>query len=116
LSSGKSNLINTGLYCFDKNVFKEKFRKNPRGEIEITDLVRNIHWHKAHFWVPVGYPWHILEANKMMMDCWREARIDSTATLKGRVQIEGPAVIEEQAVIESGTVLKGPCFIVEAVP
>jgi bifunctional UDP-N-acetylglucosamine pyrophosphorylase/glucosamine-1-phosphate N-acetyltransferase len=64
-------------------------------------------------WIDVVYPWHILEANQMMMSAWRTAHIHQSAKVAGNVQLEGPVVIERNVVIESGAVLKGPCFIGE---
>lgn len=62
-------------------------------------------------WIDIIYPWHILEANKMMMNLWTEARIHHTVKMNGKVQIDGPVFIDEKVVIESGTILKGPCYI-----
>ncbi len=62
-------------------------------------------------WIDIIYPWHILEANQMVMDTWTCSSIDASAKLLGNVQIQGAVIIEENVVIESGSVLKGPCFI-----
>ncbi len=66
-------------------------------------------WEKG--WIDIIYPWHILEANKMMMNLQQEARIHNSVVMKGQVYLEGPVIIEENVIIESGTILKGPCFI-----
>ena len=62
-------------------------------------------------WMDIIYPWHILEANRMLMEDWNQSRIDETVILKGPVQMDGPVVIEAGVTIESGSVLKGPCYI-----
>jgi NDP-sugar pyrophosphorylase family protein len=62
-------------------------------------------------WIDIIYPWHILEANRMLMDTWTHSRIDSTAKFLGSVQIQGAVVVEADVVIEAGCVLKGPCFV-----
>lgn len=64
-------------------------------------------------WIDIIYPWHILEANKMMMDLWQEARIDQSVVMKGQIHMEGPVIVKENVTIESGTILKGPCYIGE---
>ena len=46
----------------------------------------------------------------MILDCWQEAKIHRSATIKANVQINGCVVIEEGK-IESGTILNGPCYI-----
>ena len=57
------------------------------------------------------HPWHILEANKMILGQWTAASIDTSAQLRGNVRIEGAVRVEENVIIESGSVLKGPCLI-----
>ena len=66
-------------------------------------------WEKG--WIDIIYPWHILEANKMMMDLWQEARVHHSVVMQGQVHLEGPVIVEKNVTIESGTILKGPCFI-----
>jgi bifunctional UDP-N-acetylglucosamine pyrophosphorylase/glucosamine-1-phosphate N-acetyltransferase len=57
------------------------------------------------------HPWHILDANRMLMSSWQTAEIDSTVKLLGHVHLEGAVRIGPDVTIESGTVLKGPCYI-----
>lgn len=64
-------------------------------------------------WIDIIYPWNILEANKMMMDCWQEARIDNSVGMRGKVTVDGPVIIKKNVTIEAGTILKGPCYIGE---
>jgi bifunctional UDP-N-acetylglucosamine pyrophosphorylase/glucosamine-1-phosphate N-acetyltransferase len=62
-------------------------------------------------WIDITRPWHILEANRMLMDLWDGANIHQSVKLRGDVHVEGAVHIEEDVTIEAGTVLKGPCFI-----
>jgi bifunctional UDP-N-acetylglucosamine pyrophosphorylase/glucosamine-1-phosphate N-acetyltransferase len=62
-------------------------------------------------WVDVGFPWEILEANRILMSRWNSASISSTITVKGNVVITGPVQIEEGVEIRSGAVIEGPSFI-----
>jgi bifunctional UDP-N-acetylglucosamine pyrophosphorylase/glucosamine-1-phosphate N-acetyltransferase len=62
-------------------------------------------------WIDIIRPWHILEANRMLMDLWEGAQIHQSVRMPGNVHIEGAVRIEEKVTIETGTVLKGPCFI-----
>jgi bifunctional UDP-N-acetylglucosamine pyrophosphorylase/glucosamine-1-phosphate N-acetyltransferase len=66
-------------------------------------------WEKD--WIDMIHPWHILDANKMLMSSWQTAEIDSTVKLLGHVHLEGAVRIGPGVTIESGTVLKGPCYI-----
>lgn len=62
-------------------------------------------------WIDIRRPWHILEANRLMMDDWTNSRIHHSVRMEGPVHMEGPLHIEEEVVIGAGSVLKGPCFI-----
>ncbi|QPJ66367.1 MAG: NTP transferase domain-containing protein [Candidatus Nitrohelix vancouverensis] len=62
-------------------------------------------------WLDIVYPWHVLEANKILMDSWQESSIAKSAVLEGNVTIQGVVHIEEGAVIKAGAVLEGPCSI-----
>ena len=73
------------------------------------DMVASI-W--SGWWVDVGYPWNVLEAQYYLFNEYvgnsiisRKARIASTAI------IEGPVVIEEGAQIDHYAVIKGPAYI-----
>ena len=66
-------------------------------------------WEKG--WIDMIHPWHILDANRMLMRSWQTAEIDSTVKLLGHVHLEGAVRIGPDVTIESGTVLKGPCYI-----
>ena len=66
-------------------------------------------WEKG--WIDMIHPWHILDANRMLMSSWQTAEIDSTVKLLGNVHLEGAVRIGPDVTIESGTVLKGPCYI-----
>ena len=66
-------------------------------------------WEKG--WIDMIHPWHILDANRMLMSSWQTAEIDSTVKLLGHVHLEGAVRIGPGVTIESGTVLKGPCYI-----
>ncbi len=62
-------------------------------------------------WIDIIYPWHILEANQMLMNDWNSAHIHSSARLLGSVHLQGAVVIEKGVTVESGSVLKGPCYL-----
>ncbi|MBS3802262.1 MAG: NTP transferase domain-containing protein, partial [Candidatus Thermoplasmatota archaeon] len=70
-----TNLINAGIYHFDKSLFTalDHLKKSPRGEYELTDAINNL-TQKNPFtpytlteWQDVGYAWDLLDANKKML-------------------------------------------------
>lgn len=70
-----SNLVNTGMYCFDLEVFEilKNLRKSERGEYEITDAIEvlakqgKMHYEEVKgFWIPVSYPHQIEEAESLL--------------------------------------------------
>lgn len=64
-------------------------------------------------WLDAQHPWDLLQGNRMIMDTWKEARVDGSVQLRGAVQFRGPVMIERNVVIESGVSIFGPCFIGE---
>ncbi len=113
-----SHFVNVGMYCFSEGVFSilKTLPKSPRGEYEITDAVKalaqegKMHYAEVEgFWIPVGYPWQILDANKILLGD------EHGSVIKGKVEegvtIDGCVHIQEGAVVKSGTLLKGHIVI-----
>jgi len=69
-----SDIINTSLYTFDKKIFHclRNIKKSERNEIELPDAVRQlsksekVHCVKARQWIPIGYPWDLLKADRIL--------------------------------------------------
>jgi bifunctional UDP-N-acetylglucosamine pyrophosphorylase/glucosamine-1-phosphate N-acetyltransferase len=110
------DLVNAGAYLLDPDIFGllESIGPSERGEYEITDalslLIREgrVTGYPLSFWLDVGYPWDLLEANAMLLSAWtfaREGTIEPGAVLDGDVAV-GPG-----SVIRTGTVIEGPCII-----
>ncbi len=115
-----SNLVNTGLYCFTPYIFPilKLLPKSARGEYEVTDAVKHIaslgkmHYQELQgFWLPVGYPWHILEANELLLD--GEDFCSIKGTIEEGVVIEGSVDIAKGAIVKKGSVLRGHIVIGE---
>lgn len=113
-----SKLVNVGMYSFTPEVFQilKTLPKSIRGEYEITDAVQilaqqsKMFYQKVTgFWIPVGYPWHILEATETLLED------EEPSNIKGKIEegviIEGSVDIGEGSVVKSGTVLKGNIVI-----
>jgi len=112
----KSNLINAGAYLFSLEIFDliDKVRPSPRGELELTDALaelvkgQQLQAHHLSYWMDVGYPWDMLEANSTLMESIepeKKGKVEAGVTLQNRV------AIGEGTVIKTGTYIEGPCII-----
>lgn len=64
----------------------------------------------AGTWIPLKYPWQILDMMEYFLSNI-EHKIYSSATVSEKAIITGKVVIEEGAKVFEGTVIKGPAFI-----
>jgi UDP-N-acetylglucosamine diphosphorylase / glucose-1-phosphate thymidylyltransferase / UDP-N-acetylgalactosamine diphosphorylase / glucosamine-1-phosphate N-acetyltransferase / galactosamine-1-phosphate N-acetyltransferase len=113
----KKGLANTGLYVFTKDIFKYQLKKSERGEYEITDYIKllvnnniKVNYENAEFWLPITYPWNLLEANEVFLSSIK-SRTDGTVE-KGAT-IKGPVIIGKRTVIKAGAYIDGPVIIGE---
>ena len=112
----KSNLINAGAYRFQPGIFDliDQVRPSPRGELELTDALaviiaeKKMQAHHLSYWMDVGYPWDILDANTTLME--RLTR-ENNGTIEEGVSLNGTVIVGEGSVIKSGTYIEGPCII-----
>ena len=111
-----SDLISAGAYHLDPGIFDllESIGRSERGEYEITDALSvligegGVTGYPMTFWLDVGNPWDLLEANAMLLSSWtfgREGTVEPGAVLSGDVAI-GPG-----STVRTGTVIEGPCVI-----
>ena len=64
------------------------------------------------WWVDIGYPWNILEAQYYLLkERVKNSVISSKANIASTAVIEGPVVVEEGARIDHYAVVKGPAYI-----
>jgi len=111
-----SNLINAGIYNFNKNIFNyiKKTKKSPRGEYEITDSINmmveeeEIEGIKLEDWRDVVYPWHLLEANKEIMN---NIKNEIKGVIEKNTTIKGNVIIGKNSRILSGSYIEGPVVI-----
>jgi bifunctional UDP-N-acetylglucosamine pyrophosphorylase/glucosamine-1-phosphate N-acetyltransferase len=111
-----SNVINAGIYHFDKNIFNyiKKTKKSTRREYEITDSI-NLLLDKEKLegvflkeWEDVVYPWHLLVANEGKLKKLSgkiEGTLEKNTTLKGKV------IIGKNSSILAGSYIEGPVII-----
>ena len=115
-----SNLINAGIYLFDKTIFDaiDKTEKSKRGEYEITDSLKiQMSENKIvgglksdHKWIDVGRPWELLNVNEHFIS---EMEEDIQGEIEEGVTIHGKVVLGKNSIIRSGTYILGPVFIGE---
>jgi bifunctional UDP-N-acetylglucosamine pyrophosphorylase/glucosamine-1-phosphate N-acetyltransferase len=113
-----SNLINTGIYIFNKDIFEKIAitKKSKRGEYEITDslslqienkkIVRGFETNKK--WIDVGRPWELIEINELLLKKIKEenkGKIEKGATIHGNV------FLDEGSIIRSGVYIEGFVYI-----
>lgn len=107
--------VNTGAFALPVEISEviSQLEKSERGEYELTDAVMNLgglKWVQADFWLPIGYPWNLLSANKYLLDSMpekNEAEIEEGATIKGKL------IAGKDTLIRSGTYIEGPVLIGE---
>lgn len=114
----KSNLINIGAYKFTPKVFDvlKNVAPSPRGEIEVTDAVQTLAEteafyvvHSEGYYLSIGYPWHLLEANMYWLEHFLVP--DIQGEVSPLASVTGPVFIGAGTVVKPGAVIEGPAFI-----
>ena len=62
-------------------------------------------------WVPIKYPWHVLDAMDYFLGQITEQRIAPSAQISPRAEVSGNVVIEEGVRIFSGAHVAGPAYL-----
>ncbi len=116
-----SDTANTGLYVFDKSVFRFKLGKSPRGEYEIVDYINGLvrkekvmcEKVKGH-WLSVGYPWDLIEANSVLVSEIKDnikGKIDKNVVIKGKLRSGKGTEILSGTYIHGNVVIGEDCRI-----
>lgn len=111
-----SNVINGGIYHFNHKIFNyiQKTSKSSRGEYEITDSINmlindeNVKGVFLKNWRDVVYPWHLLDANREVMQNIKEK---SDGIIGQNVTIKENIILGENSRILNGSYLEGPIII-----
>lgn len=121
-SEDEKKPVNAGIMKLDTELLKESLEKigpSPRGEIELTDAIKNMA-KKANVkvtlfkgnWIDVGMPWDLITANRIALkDLCERASIPLSDCIfynKERLLIEDPVIIDGPVYIEGKNEL-GPC-------
>ncbi|MBI2663853.1 NTP transferase domain-containing protein [Candidatus Woesearchaeota archaeon] len=113
-----TGIANTGLYVLDRKIFPviEKLDKSSRGEYELTDAVKSLAKQEkivvetADSWIPITYPWSLLEANEELLN---NIEGDVASAVEENVTIKGKVVVGKNTLLRSGTYIEGPVIIGE---
>jgi UDP-N-acetylglucosamine diphosphorylase/glucosamine-1-phosphate N-acetyltransferase len=107
----KSNLVNTGIYAFTKNIFK--FTEDV---LDIPDALNNML--AADYtinaretdgtWLDVVYPWDIISLNEAVL---KNIGVSLGGTIETGVSLRGSVVVGVGSVIRSGSCIYGPVVI-----
>ena len=115
-----SHLANIGAYKFTPKVFEVLKHTQPseRGEIEITSAIQTLADQDAFFvvetkgyWLAIGYPWHLLEANEYFLK--HLLKHDIQGEVHPAAHLSGVVSIGKGTVVRPGVVIDGPVCIGE---
>ena len=117
-----SDMANTGLYILDKKIFNYEIKKSVRGEYEIIDYIKELAKQNevraeqvSKYWLPIVYPWDMLNANEFFLNNIKENKIDGfidkNATIKGNTIIGKETKILPGVYIEGNTMIGENCVI-----
>ncbi len=114
----ESDLASVGAYKFTDGVFDLIRSAGPteRGEFEIVTpiqmLIERGQFYVLRakgYWLPIGYPWHLLNANEYFLEHFFEERNDGE--VRPGAYISGKVSIGKGTVIKPGSVIEGPVII-----
>ena len=115
------DLANIGMMKLDTRVFDlfDQLKVSPRGEYELTDslqLLAQIEkvrvFATVDYWIPIGYPWHILEAAEYFLPKI-ESKVEGE--VEENVTIEGKLILPKSSKILAGTYISGNVMVGENV-
>ncbi len=110
-----SNIISTGIYRFNRKIFKHIDALIEEQKYDLTDLIHfmisnnmKVRGIKTETWADAVYPWDILEMNAVALQNIKMAK-------SGRIEhgaiIRPPVEIGEDTIIRSNSYIMGPVVI-----
>ena len=108
------NYIFAGVFLFQRNIFDILSKNEENMEKTLQEIVKSQKMYACLWesnWIDISYPWHILTANKIMMDNWKHSIIPASVKIGNNVNIRGIVHFGENITIEAGTSIVGPCHI-----
>jgi glucose-1-phosphate thymidylyltransferase len=106
-----SNLVNTGIYAFTRDVFK--FTDNV---LDIPDVLNNMlaggyalkAMETGGTWLDVVYPWDVISLNDAIL---QKIETGLGGTIEDGVIVKGKVMVGEGTVIRAGSCIYGPAVI-----
>lgn len=118
IEEAPSNLINAGIYVFNKDIFEkiDKTEISQRGEYEITDSVIMQIEDGKHViglktdkdWIDVGRPWELIEVNEEVIS---GLKTEIKGTVEDGAFIHGEIFLDEGSIIRAGVYIEGNVYI-----
>ena len=108
------NYILSGVFILPTQFFKLLVKAKSNMEKAFDLLVKDMGLHASIFeedWIDIGYPWNVIDANKLLMKSIKRTSIATTAKFENNVSINGPVLIEDNVIIKAGATINGPCYI-----
>jgi len=110
-AEAKSNLVNTGIYAFTKDVFK--FMEDV---LDIPDALNNMLAADQPItaretdgtWLDVVYPWDIISLNEAVL---KNIGVSLGGTIETGVSLRGNVVVGADSIVRSGSCIYGPVVI-----
>lgn len=115
-----SDLANAGIYVFDPVIFEAIDNTNPssRGEYEITDSIqflidsgKEVSFTELGKWDDIGFPWHLLKANEMMLNDSEDIQWDIRGEVEPYATLKGNVAVGKGTIIRNGVYITGPVII-----
>jgi UDP-N-acetylglucosamine diphosphorylase / glucose-1-phosphate thymidylyltransferase / UDP-N-acetylgalactosamine diphosphorylase / glucosamine-1-phosphate N-acetyltransferase / galactosamine-1-phosphate N-acetyltransferase len=110
----KSNLANCSLYVFQPSLFRKirRLKKSPRGEYEITDLLKGAAAVEIRdYWLDMGMPWQLFSANEFLLSGLQDNRDRvENCTIRGKIVMEKDAEVHD-SVIEGNVYIGAGSYV-----
>ncbi|MEX2015565.1 MAG: sugar phosphate nucleotidyltransferase, partial [Candidatus Hydrogenedentales bacterium] len=115
-----SNMVSIGAYKFPTGVCEilRTAKPSARGEIEIVAAMQALAdaggfrvVRSSGYWLPIGYPWDLIEANTWWLENRFEAR--NEGKVSPAAHLSGPVSVGPDTAIKPGAVIEGPVIIGE---
>ncbi len=118
----KSHMAITGIYVFDKNIFKacQEINSSSRGEYEITDAIKWLinNGYKVtyditqEYWKNISKPNDLIEANQYILKKLNKKVFGciENSKITGNVYI-GPNTVIKNSIIRGPAIIGNSCFI-----
>jgi UDP-N-acetylglucosamine diphosphorylase/glucosamine-1-phosphate N-acetyltransferase len=106
-----SNLVNTGIYAFTRDIFK--FTESV---LDIPDALNNMiaedytinALETGGTWLDIVYPWDIISLNNAVLS---NIEVSLGGTIEAGVSVRGKVVVGKDSLVRSGTCIYGPAVI-----